>query len=374
MQMFAQSSSFPGGSLTFSDTWYPDAVDSPRFFFPHSFAVALLILGLACCVSPKSGFAAPPPGPKPTFNFAQFTPDKPLHMVAYGDMRFTNPSVTSGTNPRVRKWLAQRVAEEHPEVLLLTGDMPMTGASTADWDDFQQETAEWRAQHVLQLPTTGNHETYGGKEQGIANYLQNFPDIARHRYYSALLGSVEVISLDCTSASGSSAPQPRWFAAELDHLPRQVEFLVILYHIPWMADRQSQLVANLPSRDALVFRSILEARLSRIHAKVLVFNGHIHNYERFERMGVEYVVSGGGGAQPYPLLIRGRADLYRDPGYPVYHYLTLDVSQHKLHAVMWKIKDPSVDPLSVEAKDEFTLTYAPAKSAAKARAKRAVGR
>ena len=27
-------------------------------------------------------------------------------LVAYGDMRFTDPAVTSGTNPRVRKWLA----------------------------------------------------------------------------------------------------------------------------------------------------------------------------------------------------------------------------------------------------------------------------
>ena len=71
-----------------------------------------------------------------------------------------------------------------------------------------------------------------------------------------------------------------------------------------------------------------------------MFNGHIHNYERFERHGVEYVITGGGGAEPYPLLFRGHADLYQDTGFPVYHYLTLEVSNHKLHAVMWKVKDP----------------------------------
>ena len=84
-------------------------------------------------------------------------------MVAYGDTRFTDPSVVKGTNPRVRKWLAGRIAEVSPQVLLLTGDMPFTGAKSADWDEFQTETAGWREHKILQLPTTGNHEIYGGR-------------------------------------------------------------------------------------------------------------------------------------------------------------------------------------------------------------------
>lgn len=277
------------------------------------------------------------PDPNPTLTFPQFDPAKPISLVAYGDMRFTDPSVTSGTNPRVRKWLAERIAQEHPQVVLLTGDMPYHGAKQADWQVFQSETAAWRAAHVLELPTIGNHEIKGGPPRdGIANYLNNFPAIAGHRYYSALLGNVEVISLDCTLLGGLSQPQARWFAAQLDRLPPQVEFLLILNHFPWMADRQSQLFFNMPSRDSLLLRGMLEARLGRIHAKVVVFNGHIHNYERFERKGVEYVVSGGGGAEPYPILVRGPEDLYRDPAFPVYHYLTLSIANHQLQATMWR--------------------------------------
>jgi hypothetical protein len=70
---------------------------------------------------------------------------------------------------------------------------------------------------------------------------------------------------------------------------------------------------------------------------------------------VEYVITGGGGAEPYPLLFRGKADLYQDAGFPVYHYLTLEVSNHQVHAVMWKVKDPDAATLSVEQKDEFTI-------------------
>jgi len=271
-------------------------------------------------------------------------------------MRFTDPSITSGTNPRVRKWLADRIAEVDPQVLLLTGDMPLTGANPADWEDFQSETAGWRARHILQLPAIGNHEVRGNPQAGIENYLRNFPQIEGHRYYSALLGSIDVISLDMTSAGVSTEPQARWFAAQLDHLPPQVQFLLILYHSPWVADPQTRLLVHVPAPGALTLRGILESRLSRIHAKVVVFHGHIHNYERFERNGVEYVVTGGGGAEPYPLLIRGRADLYRDTGFPVYHYLTLDVDAHQLHAIMWKIKDPEAATFTVESKDEFTIS------------------
>jgi acid phosphatase type 7 len=336
-------------------------LELPRW---NSFAFIALLLFLF----PRAQGATPPerPDPNPTFVFSQFAPGKPLHLVAYGDTRFTNPSETSATNPRVRKWLAERIAEEHPQVLLITGDTPYYGAREADWQVFQEETAPWRAQRILELPTTGNHEVYGGAKEGITNYFSNFPEIANRRYYSALLGNVEVISLDCTIPAGISQPQSRWFAAQLEHLPRQVQFLFILYHIPWVADPQTQFLINVPSSSALLLRGILEARLDRVPAKVIVFSGHIHNYERFVRKGVEYVVTGGGGADPYPILIRGRSDLYRDTAFPVYHYLTVDLDSGRLHAVMWKIRDPKAANFAVEAKDEFTMTAPGEKKAATA--------
>jgi hypothetical protein len=288
----------------------------------------------------------------------QFSPGKPMHMIAYGDMRFTDPTVTTGTNPRVRKWLAEAVAQRHPEVLMLTGDMPYTGASEADWKRFREETASWSANHTIQLPTIGNHEVVGGQDKGIANYFDNFPGIKGQRYYSVLMGSVEMISLDMTSPSGGTSRQATWFAAQLDHLPSQVQFLFILYHTPMVVDEQSQIFTNLPSKEALTLRHLLEIHLYKLHARIMVISGHIHNYERFERNGVEYVISGGGGAEPYPLVFRGTGDLYRDPGFPVYHYITLDYRDGELHAVMWKVKDPDAKTLSVEAKDEFSLKVA----------------
>ena len=292
---------------------------------------------------------------KPTLVFPAFDPAKPMRIVAYGDMRFADPAITAGTNPRVRKWLAERVAEEKPQLLLLTGDMPFIGSRSNDWYVFQSETASWHAANILTFPAPGNHEMRNDPAQGIKNYLDNFPAIKRHRFYSALVGNVEVISLDMNLPNGRSSEQAHWFTDQLEHLPAQVDFLFILYHLPWMADQQSQVFVDLPSKGCIQLREMLEARLTKIHAQVVVFNGHIHNYERFEKKGVEYVITGGGGAEPYPILFRGDADLYKDTTFPVYHYLTLDIANGQLTATMWKVQDPDADTLSVVAMDHFML-------------------
>jgi hypothetical protein len=347
-------------------------MDFQRSTLPRSILIFFAIL--ASCFLPAIGgqalqstskSASPPPSrppdTRPTFILKQFSPGQPLRMVAYGDMRFTNPTVTDGTNPKVRQWLAEKIGLERPQALLLTGDMPFTGDLTADWDEYQKETQSWKADGFPVFPAIGNHEIYHDRDKGIANYLANYPALQGHRFYSALLGSVEVLSLDMTSPSGQHSEQLEWFAAQLEHIPASVDFLMILFHTPWLADAQSQLVANLPTKQALILRGVLESHLNRMRAKVIVFNGHIHNYERFERRGVEYVVTGGGGAVPYPILFRGSGDLYRDSGFPVYHYLTLEVRDHQLHAVMWKVIDPDLpaDQLNVEIKDTFILKANP---------------
>ena len=184
-------------------------------------------------------------------------------MVGYGDMRFTDPSVKIGTNPRVRKWLAERVAEENPEVLMLTGDMPYVGSKDADWQVFRDETASGRKNRCCNCPQLGIMKFAVALQKGIANYLRTYPGLKGHRYYSVLMGSVEVISLDMTSPSGGTSTQATWFAAQLDHLPEQVEFLFILYHTPWVVDSNRKLFTNLPSKEALTLRHLMEIHFTR---------------------------------------------------------------------------------------------------------------
>src|ERR1700748_2966125 len=61
---------------------------------------------------------------QPTFVIPELKAGQPMRILVYGDMRFTDPSNTSDTSPRVRKWLAEKVAAEHPDAMFVTGDVP----------------------------------------------------------------------------------------------------------------------------------------------------------------------------------------------------------------------------------------------------------
>ena len=62
------------------------------------------------------------------FRISESDLSHPLLIIAYGDMRFTDPSETMATNPKVRRWLVNQVAVEKPDAVLLSGDVPWHGS------------------------------------------------------------------------------------------------------------------------------------------------------------------------------------------------------------------------------------------------------
>src|SRR5882757_527658 len=291
----------------------------------------------------------------PTFTVTDLPVGRPLRIVVYGDMRFTNPSNTSDTQPRVRKWLAQKVAEEKPDILLLTGDMPFHGSDPADWKVYSQETAAWTQEQVRVYPTIGNHEGLPDPAKGIANYFAAYPQIEKHNYYSVQLGNVYLITLDSSTFMGGAWPQHRWLQAQLAHIPSSADFVFFLFHAPLVSDLQTAFMLGIPDPTALRLRHELEAWAGKSRAKFVVFNGHIHNYERFEMNGIMHVISGGGGARPYPIFIRGDQDLYQAGTYPNFNYLVITLEGKHAEAKMYRVVDPNAANKTVELKDSFVL-------------------
>jgi acid phosphatase type 7 len=81
----------------------------------------------------------------------------------------------------------------------------------------------------------------------------------------------------------------------------------------------------------------------------------VHNYERFERDGVFYLVSGGGGAKPLRVH-RGFADKYRGSGFPNYHYIRFELQGDRLTAQMIRLTDYQADmPHLWAVKDRFEI-------------------
>jgi acid phosphatase type 7 len=298
---------------------------------------------------------------KPTFVVSEIKPGDDLKIVAYGDMRFTDPSNTTDTNPRARKWLVEQIAKEKPDALFVSGDLPFRGGLKADWDVYRSETAPWTEAKLRVYPTIGNHELVPTERVGLPNYFAEFPWLQRRRWYSVQIGSVYLIALDSNAGDAGiafdpEAPQRVWLESQLAHLPPEVNFVFILTHMPLINDIQSEMIADLPEATELELRKYLESEAPKAHAKFIVVSGHVHNYERFEHGAVSYIVSGGGGAKPYPVYARNPEDLYRDPGFPNFNYIVLMVHGKQADATMYRLADPKAARFAAEVKERFTLT------------------
>ncbi len=285
---------------------------------------------------------------------------QPLVLVAYGDMRFTDPKETDATNPKIRRWLVDKIAEEKPAIILISGDVPYHGGEINDYTVFQSETAPWKAANILVSPALGNHEMYGKTlakcTDCIENWWNTFPQVGRHRWYSIALGSrVYIVTLDTNSALASGSEQQQWLAQELAALRSEVKFVFINLHHPPVtgtmlgpnADHNAR-----PNEIALV--DLIKKTRARQRVQFVVNAGHIHNYERFKQDGTEYLVSGGGGAKPL-LVQRGSKDRYKNAPDVNYHYVKFVLRGKKLEAEMIRVADPSAESARWEVKDRFQV-------------------
>ena len=350
-----------GGADTRPTRWARRRPVEPRW----PLAVALALLSPALSAANHS--AALPPGPeplplpvvepdsRPTFVISEIKPGAALKIVAYGDTRFTKVTNTYDASPRPRKWLVDRIAEQAPDAVFFSGDMPFHGSAPGDWAIYQQETEPWRNAHLRVYPTLGNHEFVPDPKAGLANYFANFPWLGERRWYSVQIGNVYLIAFDSFTTTAAGSPQRVWLEAQLNNLPPTADFVFFLSHMPLVTDIQTQMVVSLPGPEDIELRNYIESVGQRSHARFVVVNGHIHNYERFERGGVTYLVSGGGGAKPYPILVRGDQDLYRQPGFPNFHYLVFEIHGKHADVTMHRIADPTAETFKEEVKDTFTL-------------------
>ena len=292
----------------------------------------------------------------PTFRIGDNELPDPLTLIAYGDQRFTNPANTRQTNPRIRQWLVNQIAKEHPAAVIMNGDVPLAGNVADDYAVFGAESKPWRDLHLYVFPTLGNHEFHGDAQPDLENWWNAFPQMRNRRWYSAQLGSrVYLIALDSDTSLLPGSNQARWIEKQIDGLPSSVDFVIVTLHHPPVADVQQHIeVDHNPRPNEIALRDYLSKAARNSHASFLVSAGHIHNYERGQVDGVMYLVSGGGGAPPH-FVERAPDDLYKSNMFPNYHYVKLTVEKDRLHGAMFRVENPEAENLTVELKDSFDV-------------------
>jgi len=258
----------------------------------------------------------------------------PFRFVAYGDTRFHDPKDTGPANPQARVALVQAIAEADPAFICFTGDIVYNGYDTNDWKVWDSETSIWREKHIPVYPSLGNHDLHGDQKVALGNYFQRFPELKGSRYYSVRAANSIILVLDSSMAE-AAGPQSEWLSDKLDHVPPEVDFVFLMFHHPpYTSSSDAGIFGGGHSARSTeqALAKVLEERQTHAHYRIVVFSGHVHNYERHEHGGVTYFVSGGGAAHAYP--IERKSDDPFQSKEVNYHYLLINVDRQQLTVTM----------------------------------------
>ena len=263
---------------------------------------------------------------------------KQLHFVAYGDTRFTDPADTNAANPEARRELVKAIGQADPDFVTFGGDITYNGNDPNDWKVYDSETALWRKKHIRIYPALGNHDLHGDLNVSLANYFERFPELDHSLYYSVRTGNVLMLTLD-SALDETSGPQGDWLKSKIDAVPPGIDFVVIvLHHPPYTSSSDDKKFGGGHSARATeqALARFLEERQKNMCARIVVFAGHVHNYEHHEHGGVTYFVTGGGGAHAYPIE-RKPTDLYQSKEIN-YHFIDVTVERGKMRTTMNRLE------------------------------------
>lgn len=282
--------------------------------------------------------AATPPIQLPVVPFHTPPPaGRPLRFVVYGDSR---------SGHAVHAQVVQAIVDEDPDLVLNIGDIVERGTEDSDWDRFFAVAAPL-LQKIPVYIAPGNHE-YARRGQGAQRLFQLWnrqfppqkqaPSIAPTQvmasprpvvessgesgargYYSFDIAGVHFIALDSNQVRASE--QLRWVEADLDRaVSRRARAIII-----WMHDGPYS--RGFHGDNSTLIRDYVP--VFERHRVTMVFSGHDHDFERGRRGRLDYIVSGGGGAELRPLKcdVPGRRKCKHPPlaFYNEHNYVSVEV-------------------------------------------------
>lgn len=208
---------------------------------------------------------------------------RPFHFLLYGDNR---------TDPTAHAAVVKAMLNAPGDFLLHTGDMVHEGDNDRDWTDFFGIEAQLLRDRCI-FSSIGNHELIGS---GAPPWLRYFHPGSRSGprglFYSTRWSNARFFFLNAM-VPWDGAPDRGWIEAELakaDEEPGVDLRFVIMHQSLWSSG---------PHGASAMLERQNVAALFRKHKVTAVFAGHDHLYERGEKDGVRYIISGGGGAPLY---------------------------------------------------------------------------
>jgi len=202
-------------------------------------------------------------------------PDLPKHaIIAYGDSR---------DGHRRHRKLVKAMLEAEPDVVIHTGDFVTHSDDKEEWATAL-EIMKPLMDHSLFLPARGNHE------KSAAQFVDYFKIRGGHSWYSIDHDSVHYIVIDSEKDQWKDSTQYKWIEHDLQSQPENTLLTIAIMHIPLYTSGKWEPSGNLRRKIEPLFLQ---------YGVDLVIQGHNHSYERIEKDGITYIITGGGGAQLY---------------------------------------------------------------------------
>ena len=216
----------------------------------------------------------------------------------------------SGTGSDEQHALAQRIRGLDLDAILFVGDIAYPEGAHEELQSRFFGVYRDIFRRVPVYAAIGNHEH---ESDGALPFERALVLPGNERFYSFDWASVHFVVLD-TNHIGEA--QARWLDRDLAASSQRIR-VVLGHHPPVTSARRGPNQAYVKW-----FVPILER-----HGVELVISGHEHHYERSVPLhGVTYVVSGGGGADLYPV---GRS-WHTEQARSVHHFLILEVEGSRL--------------------------------------------
>ena len=165
------------------------------------------------------------------------------------------------------------------------------------------------------LVALGNHDvTEGGKE--------NYFDIFGRSYYAFDYGNSFFIVLDAANEEEIDAVQMGWLEKQLQ---KNYQHKFIFMHVPAFDPRPGHHHCLSDKKNAQKFMSLMEE-----YKPDIVFASHIHAYFDEKRNNVNYIITGGAGAEL----------VGTDPDHYFYHYIKVNVNGNKVSKEVIRFPSP----------------------------------
>lgn len=201
-------------------------------------------------------------------------------------------------NPKVSGQVAEMAWEQRPNFVLHPGDLVSTGTNDLHWKEHFFPGMQPLISRVAFFPVLGNHE------QNAANYYDyvSLPD--PEYYYTFHYGNTQFFMVDSNKKVDPESEQYKWLD---DELAKSIATwkIVCHHHPPYSSDENDYgnlWKSNKSTRGDLRVRQLTS--LYDKHDVDIVWNGHIHSYERTwqivggkasDKDGPVYMITGGGG-------------------------------------------------------------------------------